>query len=268
MNIEVEFIQGIKGRYLLTRWPAVEPKAPLLILMQPFAEEQNRLRRVFRQFAVQLQQHGWEIWLPDLFGTGDSDGEFEHIDFYLWQQDLARLISERLKGERPYSLLACRFAALQLIDLVANYNVPEPNNLILWQPVLDVKIFWHQLWRQIQASEMMYKKEKVSLSDKLHLEQKIDLAGYEITAHFYQQVLSFAPNFNVLASSPLLWLESSVQTTPSIAAQKIWQQLPNNSFRRRLTTVDTPFYWLSQEAVDTKLLIKNTLEFLREPMDD
>lgn len=268
MNIELEFIQGIKGQYLLTRWPAAEPKAPLLILLQPFAEEQNRLRRVFRQLAVQLQHHGWEVWLPDLYGTGDSDGEFEHIDFCLWQQDLARLISEQIKGERLYCLLACRFAALQLIDLVANYNVPQPSKFILWQPVLDVNIFWQQLWRQFQASEMMYKREKVSFLDRLNSEQKIDLAGYQITAHFYHQVLSFVPDFNVLASSPLLWLESSVQSTPSIAAQKLWQQLPNNNIRRRLTTVDTPLYWLSQEAVDTDLLIKNTLEFLREPMDD
>lgn len=267
MNIELEFIQGTKGQNLLTRWPKPESNAPLLVLLQPFAEEQNRLRRVFRQLALQLQHLGWEVWLPDHFGTGDSDGEFEQIDFDLWQQDLAQLICQRVADGRRYSILACRFAALQLVDLIKEYNIPPLDKLVLWQPLLDAKVFWQQQWRQILASEILVNKDRVPIAEQLRSGQSIDLSGYHITPEFYQQVLNYTPDLNVLASQPLLWLESSVQPTPSIAAQKLWQQLPQNAVRCQLATVDTPLYWLSQEPVDTSLLIDKTIEFLQEQTD-
>lgn len=267
MTIELEFIQGTKGRNLLTRWPTADLNAPLLILLPPFAEEQNRLRRVFRQLAVQLQQFGWEVWLPDHFGTGDSDGEFEHIDFDLWQKDLAQLICQRVADGRRYSLLACRFAALQLIDLMTEHKIPAIDKLVLWQPQLDAKIFWQQQWRQMQASELLIKSDRVPIADQLRLGQSIDLAGYQITPDFYQQVLALTPDLNVLASKPLLWLESSVQPTPSVVAKRLWEQLPQNDTPRQLGTVDTPFYWLLQEPVDTSLLIEKTIAFLQEPTD-
>jgi exosortase A-associated hydrolase 2 len=267
MTIELEFIQGAKGRNLLTRWPSPESHAPVLILLQPFAEEQNRLRRIFRQLAEPLQQLGWEVWLLDNFGTGDSDGEFEQIDFDVWQQDLAQVICQRVAHGRPYSLLACRFSALQLVDLIKKYNIPPLDKLVLWQPQLDAKLFWQQQWRQILASEILVNKDKAPIAEQLRSGQSIDLAGYHITPDFYQQVLTFTPDLNVLAWQPLLWLESSVQPTPSIAAQKLWQQLPQNAVRRQLATVDTPLYWLSQEPVDTSLLIEKTIEFLQEQTD-
>jgi hypothetical protein len=46
----------------------------------PFAEEMNKSRRMIAEVGRRLEGSGVGMLLVDLFGTGDSEGEFAQAD--------------------------------------------------------------------------------------------------------------------------------------------------------------------------------------------
>ena len=47
-----------------------------VLFIPPFAEEMNRARRMVALQARDLAAAGWDVLQLDLFGTGDSQGDF------------------------------------------------------------------------------------------------------------------------------------------------------------------------------------------------
>src|SRR5258708_370959 len=60
-----------------------------LIYVPPFAEEMNRARRVAALQARALATVGVGVLLVDLFGTGDSAGDFRDARWQTWSDDLS-----------------------------------------------------------------------------------------------------------------------------------------------------------------------------------
>src|SRR6185436_14934074 len=52
------------------------------------AEEMNKCRRMIAEAANALAALGVAALVPDLFGTGDSEGEFRDADWETWKADL------------------------------------------------------------------------------------------------------------------------------------------------------------------------------------
>ena len=58
------------------------------IYVHPFAEEMNRSRRVVTLQARQFAENGYAVLIIDLFGCGDSTGEFADATWEIWKADL------------------------------------------------------------------------------------------------------------------------------------------------------------------------------------
>ena len=70
------FLQGARGRVFAVHFCAAEAPRAHILFLPPFGEEMNRSRRHVAEAASAFAAAGWLVAVPDLFGTGDSAGEF------------------------------------------------------------------------------------------------------------------------------------------------------------------------------------------------
>src|SRR2546423_9530888 len=73
------------------------PRRYSFIYVPPFAEEMNLARRMATLQARALATTGLGVLLLDLFGTGDSGGEFSDARWELWVDDIIAA-ADWLKG--------------------------------------------------------------------------------------------------------------------------------------------------------------------------
>lgn len=260
--INATYHRGTQGWWLMTRWQASDPAGQNLLILPPFAEEANRSRRLFSQLSQQLCARGWNCYLPDFYGTGDSEGDFAECNLDLWQADLCQWLAEA-KFEQPLHLLACRFGALQLLRLWPELQqFVETGKLLLWQPQLDSQKFLQQLFRQHQASQLLQKGKSLSASQLLSDGVAVEIAGYCITPTFYQQLAQYKPRLDHWKGQTVCWLELSTLTQMPMPSTKAWQQLEAEPVGSSQQLLALPPFWLQQEHLPAAELISQSLHFL------
>ena len=134
-------------RFCLYHAPSahVAPRGAILYV-HPFAEELNLSRRMAAQQARLFAALGYAVLQIDLFGCGDSCGDFSAGRWPQWQRDLevaADWLSARQAG--PQYLWGVRLGALLAMDLAARRQV---DGLILWHPLINGRTCINQLLRQ------------------------------------------------------------------------------------------------------------------------
>ena len=83
------FIDGTAGR-LFAIYLAPAPEAPrrgAVLYLPPFAEEMNRSRRMVLLQARRMVELGYQVLIVDLYGTGDSEGDFADARWAIWRAD-------------------------------------------------------------------------------------------------------------------------------------------------------------------------------------
>ena len=79
-----QFVDGAQGRILLVcHWPASAATRAVIVL-PPLAEEMNKARRLLWAVGQALAAHGIMTVIPDLYGTGDSEGDFADAAWDGW----------------------------------------------------------------------------------------------------------------------------------------------------------------------------------------
>lgn len=141
------FIDGPAGRvFALFIRPAGEIRETLIYL-PPFAEEMNRCRATVARQAYRLRELGCATLLVDPFGTGDSEGELADANWGIWLGDAEAAldwVAARTTG--GITLWGLRTGALLAAE-VANRRPREIGLLLLWQPVIDGRLFVTQTLR-------------------------------------------------------------------------------------------------------------------------
>ena len=266
--INASYHQGKLGWWLMTHWQTSSPLGHHLLMLPPFAEESNRSRRLFSQLAQQLSEQGWNCYLPDFYGTGDSEGEFKDADLELWEHDLCRWILQ-VKFTQPLHLLACRFGALQLLRMwPALTALVKTGKILLWQPQLDSQKFLQQLLRQHQASRLLQTEKSATAAQLLADGSAVEIAGYSITPEFYQQLALMLPNLQLWQQQTVCWLELSTLPHLPLPATKAWQQIDADPRHSRQQLLALPPFWLQQEHLPAEALISLSLQFLTDHHDD
>lgn len=140
---------GESGRRLFTLafQPDGESRGQLLYV-PPFAEEMNRCRAMVSAQARQFAEAGYGCTLLDLWGTGDSEGEFSEAGLSQWLEDIATA-SASIAGAHGVTpgLWGVRSGALLAWEYARNATSPPPE-LLLLQPVTSGRRFVRQLLRQ------------------------------------------------------------------------------------------------------------------------
>jgi exosortase A-associated hydrolase 2 len=189
-RLEPFFLESSAGRlFLLLRAPARAERCVLFI--PPFGEEMNKCRRQFTETAQILVEHGYAVLLVDLFGTGDSDGEFADATWSRWKANVAAamewIADHALRLDAVVAVrLGCALAAESLHD--ANRRVART---VFWQPVDSGRDFMTRFLRLRIAASMMAdgRKETVEgLKTRLEGGDRLEVAGYSLSPELWREI--------------------------------------------------------------------------------
>jgi exosortase A-associated hydrolase 2 len=179
----------------------------------------NKARRMISLQARALAAAGHRVLIPDLYGTGDSDGDFADASWETWIQDLTllrRWLQER-DGVTP-SFWSLRTGALLGAGLI---TAEAPPQWLLWQPVVNGQQFLTQFLRLKVAAEMTGTGPPVdtrALRADLSAGSSVEIAGYELPGPLAVALDSKSLSAATLSRVPRVgWFEVTTSTTPSLS---------------------------------------------------
>lgn len=174
---------GADRRFCLFHRPAGTCRGAVLYV-PPFAEELNRTRRMAALGARRLAALGYGVLQIDLYGTGDSAGDFGDARWDAWQQDLDTGAAWlRARADVPLTLWGLRLGALLALDCAAGAR-EVPHRLLLWQPMTSGAAVMNQFLRLRIAADMVQEGAAnggtKALRAALEQGRSVEIAGYEL----------------------------------------------------------------------------------------
>ena len=269
MNIEPAFISSKSGEILVTRFvPEPEKKQSSLLIIPPIAEEMNKSRRMLVLMAKIACAAGYEVLIPDLFGTGDSQGDFADASYDSWISDLL-VCTDLLQSDTSseINILALRGGALLLPEFIQRYQL-KVNHILLWQPVISGDLWLTQFLRLRLAASIVSEggnKETVKdLKSLLASGKTVEVAGYELSPGLAQGIqsshLEKLPLDNV---SEIVWIEVIASEGKSILpVSKKLIDTWNQSLQVQTALVVGPAFWSTAEIAEIPKLLDITAGYL------
>jgi len=209
------------------------------------------------------------VVLPDLFGTGDSSGDFGDADWSIWKTDIVNLVENIYQqGHENVFFWGIRVGCLLALDVSEHISSPV-KGIIFWQPVSSGQQAMTQFLRLRMAAGMMERNhEKVSdLRQQLLKGNSVEVAGYDLSPGLSNTIdgLSMASlvpeNVDVMT-----WFElsSSSEKPLSPMARKVvdtWHQA-KVSVDSKMVLGDS--FWATQEITMAHDLIRQTTGVLEK----
>jgi exosortase A-associated hydrolase 2 len=265
----------LNGRRLFAL--SIEPTVPCTgaaLYLPPFAEEMNRCRSHVIAHARAWAGLGVQSLLLDPFGTGDSEGRLIDGEWTLWLEDAvaaARWLSA--SSRQPLTVWGMRTGALLAAELcqqlAADRSVEVPH-LMLWQPVLDGKIFLNQYLRLRIATQVLNESERETteqIRERLSQGEIIEVGGYPLTGKLADQIAS--RNLAALTQPcppRVSWIEvvAKAGQAPALPTQRLVERLKAAGTRVDLVSLAGPMVWQVHERVDAPELQAAALQLVQE----
>ena len=178
------FLEGSLGRlFAIHHPPQTRDVKGCMLYVQPLGEEMNRCRQMASLQAQQFAQLGYGTLLLDLYGTGDSEGEYREGTWDGWKADLRAGLSWLTSRNYPEIMLwGVRHGALLALELAR--EMPPPRRLLLWQPTVSGQAALTQVLRIQMAGNIAdqsneSKEGTKALRDRLAAGETVELSGYE-----------------------------------------------------------------------------------------
>ncbi|NRA54253.1 MAG: hydrolase 2, exosortase A system-associated [Gammaproteobacteria bacterium] len=266
------FLNTAHGKLFITQFvPELEQKIRLnVIVIAPFAEEANKSRKMLADFARQAAQHHIRVSLIDLFGTGDSEGDFSQASWDIWQQNIRALYLalQRQDPDVAIGLIGLRSGALLALDCYCNQLISPAAPLVLLQPALNGKQFMVQFMRLRLAAGMINAKAKLTMADlqqELLKNGGLEIAGYHLNHGLSEAIaqLNYLDLKQLPDSLSLAWVEIGQPPTQQIKAisKKTianWQKF--NDVTEQFIVGDS--FWQTQEITQVPELSDYCISYL------
>ena len=221
-NPEPFFLASVRGPlFCVFHAPAGEAVRGRVLHFHPFAEELNTCRRVSAQYARALSQAGYAVLQFDLWGCGDSAGEFEQASWHEWVGNAHAALSwmdQRLDQEgharAPLWFWGVRGGALLASQTLS--LVEETVHLLLWQPCGSGRQLLQQMLRTQTASQWL-SGTPTGMPAPRHASEpwadgnNVTIAGYTIRAGLAEALGDarlIPPGNTQVAPGRLVWLET------------------------------------------------------------
>jgi len=241
----------------------------LVVHAHAFADEMNKCRRMVAQQALQLADAGFTVLQLDLFGCGDSAGEFAEATWAQWIDDLvaAARHARQIEPDAPLWWWGTRAGAL--LANAAAQRLGEPCSMLFWQPMPSGATALQQFLRLKAANEMLAQGGKgvvEQLKRELSEGRLIEVAGYELSGGLTQG-LADARLVPFDGVQRVVWLEVAAQpdstwTPASAKAVQAWTQAVPATTAQLVTG---PMFWQSVEIEDAPALWEATRTQLLSP---
>lgn len=273
MPFELGFIEGPRGPLFRFFHPASGRSRGRVLYVHPFGEEHNKSRRMAAEQARALAAAGFEVLQPDLFGCGDSVGDFGEADWAGWRDDLSACLAWLdARSSGPLVLWGLRSGALLLSDWLAHATQPvdPPACTVLWQPVIQGDAFLTQFLRLRVAAGMMSvegdggKESTRQMRERLEAGEALEVAGYMLSPGMAlglaQARLAPPP------SGAVLWLEvanAEAADLPPASRKRVEEWRQRGHVVHSAVVPGEPF-WNTQEIGYAPALVTTTLRLLDE----
>lgn len=255
------------GRFCLVTWPDGEPLGGVL-QVPPFAEELNKSRRMVALGAQALAQRGWVVVQMDLYGCGDSAGDFGQGSWAAWVDDISRAwswLADQCSG--PSVLWTLRAGSLLAADWLAAYEGPSPP-LLMWQPVTNGKQHLTQFLRLKAASEMLVdadaKAAMAEIRAVLNTGHSVEVAGYAISPPLANgleaSILRLPEHYG--AAVGMFEVCGGDRVEPSPALRTLYQKWLSGGIDVELEAVSGAAFWQTQEIETVPSLIERSVAWM------
>lgn len=269
MKQEAFYLPAADGRRFCLYSPAVgESELGVLLYLHPFAEELNNSRRTVALQVGALSAAGYSVLQIDLFGCGDSAGDFGDATWSVWLDDVLRAVSWiTVRSRAPLWFWGLRAGCLLAAEAARSLN--ESVNFIFWQPVTTGAQVLRQFLRLAVAGDAL-SGGGAGVMARLQVEieqgKSLEIGGYLLSPALAKNLkrVELAPP--ALPGGRMLWLEISGQQSVQLKPQSqellgTWQSAGFNSFAR---VVHGPAFWQSPTVVEASELGTATLLALQE----
>lgn len=265
-GVSGHFIEGARGPiFVLLRRPPGPRVQRCVLVSPPFAEEMNKCRRMVTELAMALADRGIATVVPDLFGTGDSGGDFVQADWTVWQQDLARAADWAVsQGYTVDGVLAIRLGCAAATMALDQGLIRRVRSTVFWQPVFDGKRMLTQFLRtRVAAALARESRETVAgLRAKLRAEGQLEFAGYLMSSKLAAEIETLAvPATLPSAAGRMTWIELVREPGGDLSgpsAALIKRAGADGRSVNSLGVVGEPF-WMSTEIVVNQDVIAATV---------
>lgn len=267
-GFEAFFLEAASGRLFCTyRAGRVSASASrgsgarAVLVLPPFAEEMNKARRMLALFAQRAQAAGISVLIPDLHGTGDSDGEFGNATLETWSDDI-RACADWLAREAaaPLSALALRFGALQAGSLPT--RLFAGGQLVLWQPATSGRLLVNQFLRLKLAGQLLAgtdaQGDMAALRQDLKRAGSLEVAGYTVRRELVESIESLELSKTDLhAFGSITAFEIAATDAPAVSpalsrALDVWRR--QGAAVASSTVAGDPFWATTEIAIVPRLL--------------
>lgn len=242
------------------------------IYIHPFGDEMNKSRRMAAMQARAFAALGFSVLQIDLFGCGDSSGEFRDARWDIWKHDLSvakRWIENRASS--PASLWGLRLGALLALDF-AKSSGDSFDQIILWQPVINGELFLNQFLRLQMAKEiftdagMGKTSGKNKIRNRLANGETLEIAGYELASELAEAIDNLKASELIVTKSAVHWFEivsaSSRSMTP--AGMNVVSKWRQSGVDPHVHLVSCLPFWATQEISECPELVSATLNIISE----
>jgi exosortase A-associated hydrolase 2 len=238
-----------------------------LLFVHAFGEEMNKSRRMVALQSRAFADRGFSVLLVDLYGCGDSDGDFAEADWLQWRDDVADA-AHWWRGETGHApilwslrvgcLLACEAASATGADQFLFWQ-PQPTGAQALQQFLRLRV------AQALGSSTHPRVKTQDLRDALGRGDTIEVAGYGISpglALGLEAATLSLPRHSVRAA----WIE--IVPDPDTAVRPLaethvadWR---SSGVDATLHAIQGPAFWQTQEIAQSEALIEATAAIVGE----
>jgi exosortase A-associated hydrolase 2 len=228
----------------------------------------NKSRRMAALAARAFAQDGWCVLQPDLFGCGDSYGDFGDATWSRWTEDVGHAYAWlRDACEGPVVLWTLRAGALVASDWLAAPGAPAVP-LLLWQPVVSGRQHLSQFLRLKAIADMIAdadaRASTAAAREALAAGKPVEVAGYVVSPQLASGLERAALGLPRQHAAPVALLEVALEpSAPSPAVVALAQKWSNGPLQCTVSTVAGPAFWQSQEIETAPALLDRSREWLR-----
>lgn len=263
------FISGKAGPLFLLSSENYQNCDRCVLVIPPFAEEMNKTRKMISDLAKRLEIKGIAVVIPDLFGTGDSAGEFAEATWDIWIDDLQRVVHWTEHNLGPLTgIVATRLGCAIANELARLRVISNISRTVFWQPTLDCSRYMNQFLRLRTAASMMIDKPESlnTLRARLSGGEALEIAGYELSGVLFNQLSNLPhPQSLALGLGEVCWFDivrDASGTDVSAAAAKFIEISAADGHSMRYQTISGEPFWSATEIVVNEELLDRTAEFL------
>ncbi len=266
VEVSPGFLKAKRGyRHIIEYLPTSAASEDFVIIAPPFGEEMNRARRTLHLLGKRLAEIGINSILIDLFGTGDSSGDFTQAHWDRWLEDVSLARAWAASRGKVKALLGLRFGGL----LAASLQRSDPaDKLILWQPLMQGREQLTDFLRLRRLADQFSGQSPVRSRHELEAAllrgESIHAAGYELSGSLAGSIFGIelsslledmAEQVHVLmVGSKTQRTQASPHPLATLATQK-----SNIDFKM----MPGPRFWSTLETVTAPVLLDETERVLR-----